>query len=84
METLLTIYPTVADLLATPPEDVAVVLLKLAKGTVQNGMFWPETVNNVATGTDRIISTLPARYPPHNRQQMGCCPKRGLGLSGAA
>jgi hypothetical protein len=37
METLFSIYPNVQDLLSTPPEDLAPVLLTLAKGMVQNG-----------------------------------------------
>jgi hypothetical protein len=56
MDTLLTYYPNVADLLATPPEDLAPVMLKLARGTIQNGMFSPDTVNDIATGVDMYAS----------------------------
>jgi len=70
METLLTLYPNVQDLLATPPEDLAPVLLKLARGTVQNGMFWPDTVNGIATGTNSLVPSQPPGYPFHNRQQI--------------
>jgi uncharacterized protein (TIGR02391 family) len=49
-DTLLTFYPDPKDLLATPVEDVALILLKLARGTVQNGMFHTDSVNGIATG----------------------------------
>jgi uncharacterized protein (TIGR02391 family) len=69
METLATLFPDAKDLVAMPPEDIAPILLKLARGTVQNGMFWPENVNDVATAANNIART-DAGYPFHARQQI--------------
>ena len=69
METLQTFYPNLADLLATPPEDLASVLLKFGRVTVQNGMFWPDTVNDIATGANNLAPTQPG-YSPHERQRI--------------
>jgi uncharacterized protein (TIGR02391 family) len=69
METLFSIYPNVQDLLATPPEDLAPVLLTLAKGMVQNGTFHPETVNDIAIASPHALNGQPG-YPFYNRQQI--------------
>jgi hypothetical protein len=59
----------VQDLLSTPPEDLASVLLTLAKGMVQNGMFLPETVNDIAIAVPHALNGQPG-YGFHNRQQI--------------
>jgi hypothetical protein len=61
METLQTFYPNVDDLISTPPEDLAPLLLKFARGIVHNdGMFFPDVVNDdIATGTDNLSKTNP-------------------------
>jgi len=69
METLLTFYPNVDDLLQTSPEDLAPVLLKFARAAIQNGMFHPDTVNRAATGT-LFPSPTAAKYPFHEQQQV--------------
>jgi uncharacterized protein (TIGR02391 family) len=69
METLFSIYPDVPDLLATPPEDLAPLLLKLAKGIIQNGMFQPETVNEIAIAAPHAHQGQPG-YPIFQRQQI--------------
>ena len=69
METLFSIYPNVQDLLATSPEDVAPVLLTLAKDMVQNGMFHKESVNNVATAPPNALQSQ-QRYQFHDRQKI--------------
>jgi uncharacterized protein (TIGR02391 family) len=69
METLFSIYPNVQDLLATPPEDLAPVLLTLAKGMVQHGMFQPETVNDIAIAAPHALNGQPG-YPFHHIQQI--------------
>jgi uncharacterized protein (TIGR02391 family) len=69
METLFTIYPNVQDLLATPPEDLAPVLLTLAKGMVQNGMFQPGTVNDIAIAAPHALNGQPG-YGFHSRQHL--------------
>ena len=69
METLFSIYPNVRDLLATPPEDLAPVLLPLAKGMVQNGMFQPEAVNDIAIAAPHALLGQPG-YAFHDRQQI--------------
>jgi len=69
METLFSIYPNVQDLLTTPPEDLAPVFLTLAKGMVQNGMFQPEAVNDIAIAAPHALHGQPG-YAFHNRQQI--------------
>ena len=76
METLLTFYPNVDDLLQTPPEDLAPILLKLARANVQNGMFHPDTVNGAATGTlfshsfGAPYATAAPRYPMYKQREV--------------
>jgi uncharacterized protein (TIGR02391 family) len=67
METLFSIYPNLQDLLATPPEDLAPVLLTLAKGMVQHGMFQPETVNDIAIAAPHALNGQPG-YSFYNRE----------------
>lgn len=69
MVTLQTFYPTTADLLAAPPEELAPILLNFAKQMLQNGIFLPDAVNDVATGASNIVSPQ-AGYPFHQRQQI--------------
>lgn len=69
METLFSIYPDVQDLLATPPEELAPVLLTLAKSMVQNGMFLPESVNEIAIAGPHSHQGQPG-YPFHSRQRI--------------
>jgi uncharacterized protein (TIGR02391 family) len=69
METLFSLYPNVEDLLATPPEDLALVLLKLARDLVQNGSFQPEVVNNVALAAPNALNGEPG-YQFYHRQQI--------------
>ena len=54
MDTLQTFYPVAEDLLATPPEDLAPILLKFARNTVQNGMFYPDQANEDGDGAGQI------------------------------
>jgi uncharacterized protein (TIGR02391 family) len=68
METLFTIYPNVEDLLATPPEDLAPVLLTLARDQAPNQMFHPNTVNQIATAPPRTSSEQPPGYPVRTRR----------------
>lgn len=46
METLQSLFANADDLLAVEPDELAPILLKLARAKVQNGMFWPESVVN--------------------------------------
>jgi len=69
METLHNLFPDAKDLLAISPEDVAPLLLKLLRALVQNGMFYPEAVNDVATGMNNITSQQ-AGYPYYARQKV--------------
>ena len=70
MTTLRDFYPNFVDLMATPPEDLAPVLLKFARGMLQNGLFWPDSVNDAATGANNIAQPQ-AAYSFHERQQIG-------------
>lgn len=69
METLQSFYPNLQDLLDTPPEDLAPVLLKVARGTIQNGMFWSDTVNDMLTGHAITPGAQPI-YSFHERQKI--------------
>jgi hypothetical protein len=55
METLLTFYPNVADFLAADPADIAPIMLRFAKNQIQNDMFIPGSVNNIALGHEPIV-----------------------------
>jgi uncharacterized protein (TIGR02391 family) len=68
LETLFSIYPNIHDLLATPPEEVAVVLLTLGKGMVQNGMIHPGAVNDVAIAAPNALQGQPG-YAFYDRQK---------------
>jgi len=69
MESLLTFYPTAQDLLSADPADVAPIMLKFGKNMIQNGMFLPESVNNVALGHEPIAPQKPT-YPMNYKQQV--------------
>jgi hypothetical protein len=47
METLQSLFPTADELLATPLEDLAPVLLRLASKRLQAAGFVPEAVTHV-------------------------------------
>ena len=69
METLLTFFPNADDFLSTDPADVAPIMLRFAKNMIQNGMFWPESVNNVALGHEPVAPRKPT-YPANYNQQI--------------
>jgi len=79
MDTLLTFYPNVDDLLQTLPEDLAPILLKFARAALQNGMFHREAVNCTATGTDNL-STTTARYPIYKQREVDALLSQTWGL----
>lgn len=62
METLNSLFPAADDLLALAPEDLAPILLRLAKANRQGGMFWPEAVAEIKIGTG-IATTVEFSYP---------------------
>jgi hypothetical protein len=51
METLQTLFPTAEELLSTPLEDLAPILLRLASLRLQGAGFVPEAVTEVTIGT---------------------------------
>jgi uncharacterized protein (TIGR02391 family) len=65
MDTLQTFYPVAEDLLATPPEDLAPILLKFARNAVQNGTFYPDQANQAALGRTAPMNApaAPVTYP---------------------
>jgi uncharacterized protein (TIGR02391 family) len=71
MDTLPKLYPSVRDLLATPPADLAPLLLKFARVAEknQNGMFDPNYVNQLALGDEYLHSSAP-RYSPLERPKV--------------
>lgn len=50
VETLIGLVPDVDVLLSLAPEELAPILLRLARGQLQNGMFQPDSV----AGSDRL------------------------------
>jgi hypothetical protein len=50
-ETLHSLIPSADDLLATPIEDLAPILLRLAAARVQAAGFIPEAVTQITLGT---------------------------------
>jgi len=69
MDTLLAFYPTAADLLAVEIEDIAPLLLKYARATMQHGMFQRETANEKATGRDNPL-TVECGYSNHDMPRL--------------
>jgi hypothetical protein len=46
METLRSLFPTAEQLLQVSPEDLAPVLLRLARNHLQPAGFWPDSILN--------------------------------------
>jgi hypothetical protein len=46
VETLRSLFPTADALLAMSPEDLAPVLLRLARARTQGAGFWPDSILN--------------------------------------
>jgi hypothetical protein len=66
MDTLQTLFPRAEDLLATAPEDLAPLLLRLARAKVQSGgMFWPDSL----TDEIRFGFLGQSNEYPHNQKQ---------------
>jgi hypothetical protein len=67
MDTLRALFPTAEELLAMKPEDLAPVLLKLARGHRQgpDKMFWPDAI--VQDSTTKLITGEPDAYPFHKK-----------------
>jgi uncharacterized protein (TIGR02391 family) len=69
METLQTVVPDVDVLLAMQPEELAPILLRLARSHSQRGMFYPDSVTTVTVGTG-MAATDQFCYPPHREQEI--------------
>lgn len=69
METLQTLFPTADELLATPLEDLAPVLLRLASARLQGAGFIPEAVTQITLGTG-MAATRDNGYPFHKKAQV--------------
>lgn len=71
MNALPKLYPSIDDLLAIPPADLAPLLLKFARIAEknQNGMFDPNYVNQLALGDEYMHSSAP-RYSPLDRRKV--------------
>lgn len=70
-QTLFSIYPDIQDLLATPPEELAPVLVTLAKAMVQNRIFLPEDVSDIALSAPQAMN-IPGSssgYPFQSKQE---------------
>jgi uncharacterized protein (TIGR02391 family) len=61
-QTLLTIFPDPQDLLALEPEDLGGVILEIAPGVMQNGMF------NVMSLLAQVSNVVGPSYPPGMRR----------------
>jgi len=62
MEPLASLIPDVDVLIGLAPEDLAPVLLKLAKSRLQRGMFTPDTVTGTIAGLGMAASRVDV-YP---------------------
>ncbi len=69
MDTLLTFYPNANDFLTADPADIAPIMLRFAKNMIQNNMFIPDAVNNVALGHEPIVP-VKSTYPMNYRDQI--------------
>jgi hypothetical protein len=64
MDTLRSLFPKAETLLALEPDDLAPVLLQLARNhTQRGGEFWPESVTREPTITSERVD-----YPHHQKQ----------------
>ena len=70
METLFSLFPTPEALLEMTPDDLAPILLRLARSHRQSGgMFWPESVPQITTGTG-MAATNEFGYPYHTKAKV--------------
>jgi uncharacterized protein (TIGR02391 family) len=69
METLHSIIPSADELLATPIEDLAPILLRLAAARMQGAGFIPEAVTQITVGTGMAATAMGA-YPMHRQAQV--------------
>ncbi len=70
METLFSLFPTAEALLEMTPEDLAPILLRLARNHRQSGaMFSPESVPQITTGTG-MAATNEFGYPYHTKAKV--------------
>jgi uncharacterized protein (TIGR02391 family) len=69
METLQTLFPTAEELLSTPLEDLAPILLRLASQRRQGAGFIPEAVTEITIGTG-MAATRDIGYPGHKKAQV--------------
>jgi uncharacterized protein (TIGR02391 family) len=70
METLFSLFPTAEALSEMTPEDLAPILLRLARNHRQSGvMFWPESVPQITTGTG-MTATNEFGYPYHTKAKV--------------
>ena len=69
METLHSIIPSADELLATPIEDLAPILLRLAAARMQGAGFIPEAVTQINVGAGMAATAMGA-YPMHRQAQV--------------
>jgi uncharacterized protein (TIGR02391 family) len=68
MAGLLSVFPTADELLATSPEDLAPILLRLAQ-QAGGPSFWPPSVAEITRGTG-IETTVEFAYPYYKKSQV--------------
>ena len=66
MDTLFSLFPTPETLLELTPDELAPILLQLAKAHRQSGMFWPPSVPQITVGTG-MTSANEYGYPYHTK-----------------
>lgn len=69
LQTLSDLVPDVNVLLKLPPEEVAPILLRLAKAHVERGMFHPNNLNMITVGTGMAATSVPG-YPAHRMSEV--------------
>jgi uncharacterized protein (TIGR02391 family) len=69
MDTLFSLFPTPEPLLELTPDELAPILLQLAKARRQSGMFWPSSVPQVTVGTG-MTSANEFGYPYHTKARV--------------
>lgn len=69
MEALQSIFPTAEELLSTPIEDLAPILLRLASTRLQAAGFIPEAVTEITIGSG-MAATRDSGYPGHKKAQV--------------
>src|SRR5262245_62169168 len=82
MSKLHDLFPTAESVLELTSGALAPILLRIAAGERQRGMFWPPNITQVTIGSG--MTTEGQHAYPYHKQQQGRRARRGNGRATAA